>query len=220
MERLFVGVDIAGGENTWAAGVTPTEGGLRIAFGPKQASPDQLLAILTSSPALAVAIDGQLSLALSDANGFRSSDMELRSLLPRDCQTWVASANSLMAVPLRANLLAERISSDVGTVLETHPRASLLLELGSSFLPDIREYKRSPECVARLLSAWTERFGLHGGVSANTDGALDALVCATVAYCFHESPRRLRFLRHVAADRRGRGPFVVLDASAPTLSEV
>lgn len=215
VQPLFVGVDIAGGENTWASGIIPSARGLQIAFGPRQASPDQLLAILTHQPATAVAIDGQLSLALSDANGFRSSDRELRALLPADCRTWVASANSLMAVPLRAGLLAERIAPVVGTVLETHPRASLLLQLGTDFLPDIRAYKRDAQCLGRLLGAWVATFGLHGGVVAATDGALDALVCATVAYCFHAAPQRLRYLAHDAPDRRGAGPFVVLDAEGP-----
>ena len=214
MQPLFVGVDIAGGENTWAAGLIPSSSGLAVAFGPKQASPNQLLEILTTQPATGIAIDGQLSLAFSDANGFRSSDVELRALLPPDCRTWVASANSLMAVPLRAGLLADRIAPVVGTVLETHPRASLYLELGQAYLSDIKEYKRSPEALRRLLAAWTERFGLHGGVTAATDDALDALVCATVAYAFHAAPHRLRYLKHDAADRRGTGPFVVLDGAS------
>lgn len=219
MRPLFVGVDIAGNENTWAAGLLPSSRGLEIAFGPRQASPEQLLAMLTHQPATAVAIDGQLSLALSDANGFRSSDHELRGLLPPDCRTWVASANSLMAVPLRAGLLAERIAPVVGTVLETHPRACLLLELGETHLVNVREYKRDGAAVESLLGAWVERFGLHGGVSARTDGALDALVCATVAYCFHAAPERLRYLAHTAPDRRGAGPFVVLDASGDRVED-
>lgn len=193
--------------------MAPSPQGLRVEFGPKLASPDQLLAVLTHQPATAVAIDGQLSLALSDANGFRSSDRELRKLLPSDCRNWVASANSLMAVPLRANLLSERIAPVVGTVVETHPRASLYLELGAAYLPAIRQYKHEPALIAPLLEAWTARFGLHGGVAASSDGALDAIVCATVAYCYHAAPERLRYLVHDAPDRRGGGPFVVLDAS-------
>ena len=138
MQPLFVGVDIAGADNTWAAGLIPSSRGLEIAFGPKQATPEQLLAMLSAQPATGVAIDGQLSLAFDDANGFRSSDHELRSLLPTDCRTWVASANSLMAVPLRAGLLAERIAPVVGTVLETHPRACLLLDLGLEHLAEVK----------------------------------------------------------------------------------
>jgi predicted nuclease with RNAse H fold len=214
VEPHFIGVDIAGAEKTWAAGLMPSSRGLQISFGPKLATPEHLMAIVNAQGATAVAIDGQLSLAFSDANGFRSSDTELRTLLPPDCRTWVASANSLMAVPVRARLLADAISPAVGTVLETHPRACLALYLGEQSLADVREYKRSTEAVQRLLDRWVVEFGIHGGVAASTDGALDAIVCATVAFCYHSAPRRLRLLRHSAQDRQGRGPFVVLDARA------
>ncbi len=213
MQPHFVGVDIAGAENTWAAGLSPSSRGLQVTFGPKLATPEHLLAVVNEQGVTSVAIDGQLSLAWSDANGFRSSDIELRSLLPSDCRTWVASANSLMAVPVRARLLADAVGPAVGTVLETHPRACLALYLGAAYLGEVKEYKRSPDAVQRLLEVWSERFGLHGGVAATTDGALDALVCATVAYCYHVHPERLRHLKHVAPDRQGRGPFVVLDAN-------
>ena len=42
------------------------------------------------------------------------------------------------------------------------------------------------------------------------DGALDALVCATVAYLFHHEPATLLRLRHEVAGKTGRGPFYVL----------
>lgn len=211
MEPHFVGVDIAGAENTWACGVAPSHRGLQITFGPKLVTPDILMNVVSSQGATAIAIDGQLSLALSDANGFRSSDMELRALLPADCRTWVASAHSLMAVPLRARLLADAVAPSVGTILETHPRACLALRLGAACLDDVRQYKRSPEAVGRLLDLWVKEFSLHGGVAVSTDGALDALVCATVAFSYHAAPSGLRLLRHDAPDRQGRGPFVVLD---------
>jgi hypothetical protein len=212
VEPHFVGVDIAGAENTWAVGLAPASRGLQVTFGPKLATAEHLMAIVNVQGVTAIAIDGQLSLALSDANGFRSSDMELRSLLPADCRTWVASANSLMAVPLRARLLADAVAPAVGTILETHPRACLALHLGAEHLEDVKEYKRSPAAVQRLLGCWVEEFGVHGGVVTPTDGALDALVCATAAFLYHTAPERLRLLRHTAQDRQGRGPFVVLEA--------
>jgi predicted nuclease with RNAse H fold len=190
----------------------PSKCGLKLTFGPKVTLPESLMAVIDGQGATAVAIDGQLSLAFSEANGFRSSDMELRGLLPADCRNWVASANSLMAVPLRARLLADVAAPLVGTILETHPRASLYLELGDAYLEDIREYKRSPESVRRLSAEWASRFRIHGEAETDLEGALDAIVCATVAYCFHTAPERLRYLRHSALDRQGRGPFVVLDA--------
>ena len=209
MKPHFVGVDIAGAENTWVAALAPFAQGLAISLVPKQATPAGILELLDAKEATAVAIDGQLSLAFSDANGFRSSDRELRELLPPECRVWVASANSLMAVPLRARLLADAVAPLVGTILETHPRASLYLGLGPEFLPDLKEYKRSPQAAARLSIGWSAAFGIVGGYVAPSDGALDALVCATVAFCFHGAPDRLRYLRHSANDRQGRGPFVV-----------
>ena len=134
--------------------------------------------------------------------------------MPTDCRTWVASANSLMAVLLRARLLADTISPSVATIAETHPRASMFLELGQAHLQEIKEYKRSGEAVRHLTSAWCERNHIHGAEGVMSDGALDALVCATVAYCCHLAPHRLRFLRHGAADRQGRGPFLVMDAES------
>jgi len=214
MKPNFVGVDIAGAENTWVASLAPSPQRLAISQVPKQATPDEILELLGAREASAVAIDGQLSLAFSDANGFRSSDRELRDLLPPECRVWVASANSLMAVPLRARLLADAVAPLVGTILETHPRASLYLALGSEFLPDLKEYKRSQQAVARLSIGWSAAFGIEGNYVASSDGALDALVCATVAFCFHGAPERLRYLRHSANDRQGRGPFVVAQRAA------
>ncbi len=44
---------------------------------------------------MAAAIDAQLTIVLSEENGYRTSDIKLRELLPPDCRTWVASFNSL-----------------------------------------------------------------------------------------------------------------------------
>ena len=210
MEPHYIGIDIAGAENTWAAGLTPSNAGLDISFGPKLSPCEFIMNIADNTGASSVAIDGQLSLALSDENGFRSSDYELRELLPNDCKTWVASSNSLMAVPVRARLLAESLAPLAGTILETHPRATLLLFLGKEHLDDIREYKKSPDACRRLGKAWAKAFCISGGVATPSDGALDALVCATVAYAYHCRPDLIRHLKHTASDRRGAGPFVVL----------
>jgi predicted nuclease with RNAse H fold len=118
-----------------------------------------------------------------------------------------------MAVPLRAQLLAEHAAPIVGTVLETHPRATLLLELGIESLENVKDYKRSPESVAKLSRLWVERFQIRGELRIPTHDALDAVVCATVAHVYHSDPARIRQLHHHAKDRRGRGPFVVLDRS-------
>ncbi|MDP9479436.1 MAG: hypothetical protein M3R38_27820, partial [Actinomycetota bacterium] len=62
-------------------------------------------------------------------------------------RNWVASAAGLLAVPVRGRLLAEHLSPTVGTLIETHPRASLLFALGEKFLEPIREYKRGDEAA-------------------------------------------------------------------------
>lgn len=43
-----------------------------------------------------------------------------------------------------------------------------------------------------------------------TDGELDAVVCATVAYLYHHQPDKLLRLRHQVPEKIGRGPFYVL----------
>jgi hypothetical protein len=42
------------------------------------------------------------------------------------------------------------------------------------------------------------------------DGALDSLVCATVAHQFHHAPDALYRLRHDVPGKSGRGPFYVV----------
>ena len=139
------------------------------------------------------------------------------------------SSNSLMAVPLRGRLLAEHLSPTVGTVLETHPRASLLFGLGhveQEIHEAIREYKRKSgdtrgQTEARaghtraLGQHWSQRFRIACKGAVEHDGALDALVCATVSHLFHRSPAELHRLRHEAVSKVGRGPFYVL---APDLA--
>lgn len=214
MRHYFLGVDVAGEANTWVAAVVPSHGGLSLSFEPTRLGTTNLLELIDEERPTAIAIEGQLSLAFSEGNGFRSCDRELRALLPPDCQAWVASANSLMAVPVRARLLADAVSADVATIVETHPRAAMLLVLGPEHLADLREYKRSDDAVGRLAREWCHRNAIQGVPALSSDGALDALVCATVASCYHLAPQRLRLLRHMAVDRRGRGPFVVMDAIA------
>ena len=46
------------------------------------------------------------------------------------------------------------------------------------------------------------------------DGALDSLVCATVAHLYHHDPAVLHKLRHGVAGKVGRGPFYVVTPNA------
>jgi predicted nuclease with RNAse H fold len=210
---LFIGVDIAGGENTWLACIS--EDGQRICLErpPCRASLKEIVQLTEQRDVVAVAMDAQLSMAISDENGFRSSDKELRSLLPERFRCWVASINSLMAVPIRARILAEAISPSVATILETHPRASLYFASVPGMDESLCNYKHGPGAdghVERLWQAWCSRFGIQGALGCPSDGALDAAVCATVAYLSYHRRGSLLRLRHSANEKTGRGPFFVV----------
>lgn len=214
MNPIYLGVDIAGAQNTWASALSSGDDGLVVVHGPHKATLQDIVDYCEENDVVAVAIDAQLTIALSEDSGFRTSDLHLRELLPRDCRTWVASINSLMAVPIRGHLLADSLSPTVGTVLETHPRASLFFGLGEEFDEPIREYKRSNEVgrehVQTLWQQWVERFNIASDEAVSDDGALDSLVCATVAYLFHHAPAALCRLRHQVPHKTGRGPFYVV----------
>lgn len=182
-------------------------------LGPELATLKRIVSYCEIEDVVAVCIDAQLTIALSEENGFRTSDRELRKLLPEGCQTWVASINSLMAVPVRGRLLADTLSPVVGTLIETHPRASLLFGLGPTALPAVQGYKSGSAAsglVRSLWDQWCARFGIHGPEMPATDGGLDALVCATVAYQFHHAPQQLKKLRHDVPAKTGHGPFYVV----------
>jgi predicted nuclease with RNAse H fold len=223
MDPIYLGVDIAGAKNTWVSALSSSDDELVIVHGPHTATLEDIVGYCEESNGVAVAIDAQLTIALSEDSGFRTSDVHLRELLPKDCRNWVASINSLMAVPIRGHLLADYLSPIVGMVLETHPRASLLFALGEEADTPVREYKRNDEGskahTRTLWQLWAARFGIapHGAVS--DDGALDSLVCATVAYLFHHAPVTLYKLRHQVPHKTGRGPFYVLaPAKGPDVS--
>jgi predicted nuclease with RNAse H fold len=221
MNPIYLGIDIAGASNTWAAGLSVTESNLTVTIAPRPSSLCQIIQTCKERNVVAVAIDAQLTLSPSAENGFRASDEELRELLPHRFQNWVVSFNSLMAVPIRGSLLSDFLAPLVGTVLETHPRASLLFELGQAVETAIQGYKKGPDAmdyVTALWRRWSEGFDIQFGEAVHDDGALDSLVCATIAYLYHHEPGRLRRLKHQSQDIRGRGPFYVI---APTaMSEV
>lgn len=208
---IYLGVDIAGASNTWACGLSAGASGLRMALPPAKHSLSEVAGYAEKQHVVAVAIDAQLTAAISEENGFRTSDKQLRELLPPEFRDWVASQNSLMAVPLRGRQLAEALAPTVGTIIETHPRACLLF--GTSGAEDaIRLYKSSdgePHCLS-LWRRWAARFKITGDLSEVSDGALDSAVCATVAYLFHREPEKLLKLQHDAHGKTGRGPFYIL----------
>lgn len=220
MNPIYLGVDMAGKENTWIAALSLVESKLEMVFRPHTTSLKEILEYCEAYDVVAVAIDAQLTAALTNENGFRSSDDYLREkLLPKNCRNWVASINSLMAVPVRGRMLADALSPVVGTLLETHPRACLLFGLGESFGVEIRNYKKGPlqgEYLENLINEWCKKFQIaqyeHTYIQDGVlqDGALDSLVCATVAYLYHHAPEKLFHLRDSAGDKIGRGPFYVV----------
>jgi predicted nuclease with RNAse H fold len=212
---LFVGVDIAGGENTWLACLAKDGTRVFLEQQPRRASLAEIVQLAEQRDVVAVAVDAQLSIAVSDENGFRSSDLELRSLLPEGFRTWVASFNSLMAVPIRARMLAEGLSPAVATIIETHPRASLYFACGEVLDQAVRDYKKNgpdiPGHVDALWKAWCSRFAIEGALGHSSDSPLDSAICATVAYLLHHRPNDLFRLRHSAGDKTGRGPFFIVN---------
>ena len=214
VDVIYLGVDVAGASNTWIAGLSATDGVLRATLEPRLASLEGIVDYCREHHVQAVAIDAQLAICLSAENGFRAADMRLRELLG-DCRNWVVSFNGLMAVPIRGRMLSEALAPLVGTILETHPRACLHLGLGEMVGTAVRCYKNkkepavAQERVSTLWQAWSGRFAIQCPVPPENDGALDALVCATVAYLYHHAPERLLKLEHTEADIRGRGPFYV-----------
>ena len=210
----YLGVDVAGADNTWAAVLEKQEGSLRVVDS-RLSTLREVAMLAEDRQVVAAVIDAPLTAALEDERGFRSSDHELRSLLGHpDRRQWVLSINSLMAVPVRGQLLAQSIGSVVGTLLETHPRACLYFACQDdqereacmtykSTTPDIG-------AVATLWRMWSTIFRLQSDRSPEGDGALDAIVCATIGYLFHHELGRLQYLHHDRQCRVGGGPFYVL----------
>lgn len=213
MPPIYLGIDVAGAKNTWMAGLSAGEGGLTVPLAPQLASLERVVAVCRERPVVAAAIDAHLTMSLSAETGFRASDRRLRELLPADCRNWVASINSMMAVPVRGRLLAEHLAPLVGTLLETHPRASLLFGLGEGTTDAVRAYKRGGEpagsAIEMLWQRWAERYDIRIETPPRSDGALDALVCATVAYLYHHAAGTLLRLPE-DGPVRGRGPFYVV----------
>jgi predicted nuclease with RNAse H fold len=218
---VYLGVDVAGAKNTWACALSIEDDRLAVVHGPRLATLEEVVGYCERDNVVAAAIDAPLTIALSEENGFRTSDVELRAMLleRRGSRNWVAAQTSLMAVTVRGKLLADHLSPTVGTLVETHPRASLLFALGEEAAEPVRRYKGSADRAVReahtreLWRLWSERFGIAHEEPVQDDGELDALVCATVAYLFHHEPGKLHRLRHDVAGKTGRGPFYVV---APT----
>jgi predicted nuclease with RNAse H fold len=212
MNEVYLGVDVAGASNTWMCGLSKTEHGLELVLPSKNCSLSQILQYADENNVVAVAIDAQLTSSIDDENGFRSNDMQLREMLPTKYKTWVASQNSMMAVPIRGRQLSEALAPIVGTILETHPGDCLFLIDQNKNDSAVNFYKKPgyDYFLKELLDRWGRRFNINWDAIIFSDGALDSLVCATIAYLYHNDPKSLLRLDHNAANRSGRGPFYVI----------
>ena len=164
---------------------------------------------------LGVGIDAPLSFSLfEDRRGLRSSDRILKEMLPKKAKNWVVSYHTLMAVPLRALLLAEKLSPFCGTILETHPRACFYFSLAEEYKPLAFKYKKEnliAEEVGFILKMFEERFRLKGLIKESVvEGVIDAIFCGLAVYFFHRFPEKLKFLPSEPS-ATGFGPFVIIE---------
>lgn len=228
--HCYVGVDVGGQSNTWAATITEDRGKIvRVQVGKTtlQAVVDKC----QSEDVMALAIDAPLTFSMSRENGFRLSDDHLKKLLPMGFQARVMSPASMMAVPLRGTALATAASPFVGTIIETHPTACLLLAFTEGSVQEaVKGYKRSRRenedktdydaalsAHCRFLwTRWTEHFQLPVELPAKMSGdPVDAVITATVAWLYHRAPERLQRLAPGQNDEVGRGPFWVVKQKSP-----
>ena len=221
----YLGVDVGGAANTWMA-VLVERNRQAVELQVSKTTLQKIVAECQREDTMALAIDAQLTFSISRETGFRPSDKHLRELLHADFRHRVASCNSLMAVPLRGTALAAAVSPFIGTVIETHPTACLLLALrGKDAEIAVRGYKRpqgkGEERAAYtaerslhsqfLWGQWTKRFRLPVNPPKEmSDGAVDAVVTATIAWFYHRFPERLCKLAPGGSDEVGRGPFWVV----------
>lgn len=222
----YVGVDIGGGENTWAlvlreerpkGEVILHREALSLA-GPKRVSLSEIEQFCQTEKVLAVAIDAPLSFSPTLEKGFRKSDKTLRDLLPKDYKNWVLSYHGLMGIPIRAYLFAKRISPYCGTIIETHPRAGLFFILPEERRVLASKYKRgglSTEELSWLVDHLRAKYdivipGDCSDLFFGKEGLIDALICALTAWAYHRFPERLIFLPQDEG-LEGFGPFVVLE---------
>ena len=105
----YVGIDVAGMENTWICGLAVDQGQVVVQLPPRLDSLAGAVEYCRVNQVLGVAIDAQLTMSVADENGFRPEDYYLRDRLPADCRTWVASFNSLMGVPIRGGMLVNAL---------------------------------------------------------------------------------------------------------------
>src|SRR5260370_17864359 len=105
MQPIFLGVDVAGAANTWVAALSSKgDGNLVLVDKPGLTRLKDIVSYCEQHYVIAVALDAQLTMALSDENGFRTSNKKLRPVfpsVPEPCCPWI---NSLMFLPIHGQL--------------------------------------------------------------------------------------------------------------------
>jgi predicted nuclease with RNAse H fold len=217
----FLGIDIAGSKNTWAVSLKYEKSFLKLCPSLSLKSPlepsytEDFLPIIEfcmKEKVLSVAIDAPLSFSLEDKKGIRLSDKALKKILPSKARSWVVSYHALAAIPIRALLLSEALSPFCGTIIETHPRASLYFCLPQDKKEISFRYKKNLSAAdKKFLIAWLKKkFQLSIDFDFNlTEGILDAIMCALAGYFYHRAPEKLIFLPS-EKNFKGFGPFVII----------
>ncbi|WP_038056522.1 DUF429 domain-containing protein [Thermodesulfobacterium hydrogeniphilum] len=216
----YLGIDIAGYKNTWAVVLSlekkeiylKTILSLKNPLKPNSVSLKDIVNFCQNNKVLAVAIDAPLSFSIESEKGIRNSDKVLRDLLPSEAKTWVVSYNALMAIPIRAYLLAQTIAPYCGTIIETHPRASFYFSLPNNKKTLAFIYKKvNLNKEKKFLINWLEsKFDLCLSFDFKvTEGILDAILCGVTGYFYHRYPEKLLFLPE-KSNLKGFGPFVVI----------
>ncbi len=216
----YLGIDIAGYKNTWAVVLSLEKKGIYLKsilslenpLKPKSMSLKDIANFCQNNKVLAVAVDAPLSFSIESEKGIRNSDKVLRDLLPSEAKPWVVSYNALMAIPIRAYLLAQTIAPYCGTIIETHPRASFYFSLPDNKKTLAFIYKKvNLNKEKKFLINWLEnKFDLCLPFDFKvTEGILDAILCAVTGYFYHRYPEKLLFLPE-ESNLKGFGPFVVI----------
>jgi len=210
----FLGIDIAGAENSWVCELIWDENKLFWQKPPYQIKAlGEILEIVRNKDFICCAIDAPLSFSLQ-AQKWRLSDIALRCFLRREEKNWVQSPNSMQAVPLRGQQLASLIKPYIGTIIETHPRSSLAFMLNErSEL--LKTYKTSSKALQRLRKEVFNALPSLLDISLKipqagikTDGGLDAFICALIAFLYIKDYNQIYKLP-LEKDLRGFAPFYV-----------
>lgn len=214
----YIGIDIGGDKNTWLTALEQKDDRIILCdrFPVQVRTLAQIKEVGVDKKPCVVAIDAPLTWSEKDELGWRISDLKLKSMLG-SYGSWVLSQNSLMAAPLRGQHLVELLFEEgIRNIIETHPRACLYFSIKrdneKEVFQAIENYKnkKSGKYVSILTRKWVEKFNLVNVKDADlTEGGLDSLICATIAYLFHEHPQRLRQLPE-DKETRGRCHFFVL----------